>query len=66
MLDFIWLEKILSSEVALPMVIALGVLWLVRELNRLRRQNEALYEKLIRYLELRVAELGNKRDPDDS
>jgi len=44
-LDFIWLEKILSSEVALPMVIALGVLWLVRELNRLRRQNEALYEK---------------------
>lgn len=40
----------------------LAAAWLLyRENRRLRLQNEKLYEKLIRYLELRVAEI-NRQD----
>ena len=49
------LESMFTSQVAIFLVMALAILWLVREYRRLVRQNEDLYNRIIKYLELKIA-----------
>ena len=55
------LVKIFTSPVAIFLVMALAILWLVREHHRLTGENKNLYNRIIRYLELRSA-ATNKDD----
>ena len=49
------LVKTFTSPVAIFLVMALAILWLVREYHRLTGENKDLYNRIIRYLELRSA-----------
>lgn len=54
----------LAKSYTLGLLLVAWVLY--REVRRLRSQNEELYEKLIHYLELRIAEInrpGNSEHP---
>ena len=53
MFDLNLLRELATSY---PLFLLVVVWMLYRENSRLRRQNENLYEKLIRYLELKNAE----------
>ena len=61
MFDLVLLKE-LAASYTLGLLVAAWLLY--RENRRLRLQNEALYEKLIHYLELRVAEIHGQSDPD--
>ena len=58
MFDLHFLEKIFASPYAVPIVLSLAILWLVNDNRRLRKERDALYERQIRFLETRNAELS--------
>jgi len=59
-----FLEKVFSSPWAIPIVLSSAIVWLVKQNRRLRAERDALYERLIRWLELRNVELSAETRPD--
>jgi len=59
-----FLVEIFSSPWAIPLMLSFAILWLVKQNRRLRAERDALYERLIRWLELRNVELSSKNRPD--
>lgn len=59
-----FLVEIFSSPWAIPIVLSMAIIWLVKQNRRLRAERDALYERLIRFLELRNVELFAETRPD--
>ena len=58
MFDLDFLEKVFASPYSIPIVLSFAIFWLVKDNWRLRKERNALYERQIRYLETRNAELS--------
>jgi len=56
------LERIFTSNVAMPLVLALIILWQERRIRNKDRRIEGLYDRIINLLELRIAAFTGK-DP---
>ena len=59
-----FLVEIFSSPWAIPLILSFAIFWLVKQNRRLRAERDALYERLIRWLELRNVELSAEARPD--
>ncbi|MBA7645178.1 hypothetical protein ES703_52931 [subsurface metagenome] len=51
------LEKVFISPIAIFLVMAIVITWLVKEYRRLKAENKELYDKIIHLLELRIAKI---------
>ena len=54
------MERIFASEVAMPLVLSLLILWQERRIRNKARKIESLYDRIINLLELRIAAFTGK------